>query len=264
MHPAITKVSCVFSVFLLGISAAHAGGAHQTWTVVEASGTVHIKSAAGADLGARAGTRLHTPFKIVTGAKGRAVISHGQDRVTVGPDSRSTVAQPTPSKTGLVTRIKEMLGSVLYHVQHRPHGDFQVDTPYLVSVVKGTTFNVHVTPDASTVALVEGKLWVYTPNGKFQRMLTPGQAAIKSVHSKGIMLKDQQSLSEPVRGPITVVGDGDTPKPVGAAANAPSSALAHASGKVPVNASLPNGIGSAAAGMHIPPMVGDRGMVNGG
>lgn len=176
--------------------------------IEEASGTVAITSSTGDMLGTQPGTQLVAPFTIKTGSDGRVVVSHRLDKLTVGENSQSTVAVPKHDKGSVFTLIKQKLGSVLYEVEHRVKDNFEVDTPYLVSVVKGTTFNIHVTQNASSVSLIEGRVLVYTPDKKSELMLTPGQAAIKSIHSKGILLKDQQSLSQPVQGRITVVKDG--------------------------------------------------------
>lgn len=211
MRLPIPGVFLLLMLFMLGVSVADADTVRRNWMVVEVSGAVDIKDAANNMLSTRAGTHLDAPFTIITGSDGHAVVSHGQDRLTVGPDSRASVPQPTPTESGVITRISQMLGSVLYQVEHRIKDSFEVDTPYLVSVVKGTTFNIRVTPDDSTVALIEGRLFVHTPDMKSELMLKPGQAAIKSRLSKGIILKDQQSLSAPRQGPITVAKDGDAP-----------------------------------------------------
>ncbi len=239
MSPAISKFAWLPLLFIIGISGVNADPTGKYWTVSEISGTASIESAAGKQLNAQTGSQLDPAFTVLTGADGHVVISHGQDRLTVGPDSRSTVALPKQTESGIITRIKQALGSVLYQVEHRVNGGFEVDTPYLVSVVKGTTFNINVTRDASTVSLVEGRLLVYTPDKTSELMLTPGQAAIKSIKTKGIMLKDQQSLSEPVQGRITIVKDGETPATARAAAAGAVPATA-----VNVNRSLATDVGT--------------------
>jgi FecR protein len=198
-------------LFMLGISVADAETIRRVWAVVEVTGTVDIKDAGNNELRTRPGTPLEAPFTVVSGSDGHAVVARGQDRLTVGPNSRVAVPQPTSTESGVITRINQMLGSVLYHDEHRIKDSFEVDTPYLVSVVKGTTFNIRVTADDTTVALIDGSLFVHTLDMKSELLLKPGQAAIKSRLRKGIILKDQQSLSAPRRGPITVAKDGEAP-----------------------------------------------------
>lgn len=208
MRPIISQFVCLCALLGFGVSAVVAETLPRTWTVHDVSGTVDIKTASGREITALAGTHLETPFTIVTGESSRAVVMHGQDKLTVAANSQTTVPQPQPSRNGLITRIKQAIGSVLYHAQHRVNGGFEVDTPYLVSVVKGTTFNIHVTADATSVALVEGRLLVYTPDKQHEVTLTPGQVAIKSKKSKGIILKDQKTLSDSRQGPIMLDEDG--------------------------------------------------------
>ncbi len=198
-------------LFMLGVSVADADTVRPMWTVVEVSGAVDIRDAGNNRLGMKPGTKLNAPFAIITSGDGHAVLAHGQDRLTVSPDSRVAVPQPTTAESGIITRIRQTLGSVLYQDEHRTKDSFEVDTPYLVSVVKGTTFNIRVTPDDTTVALIEGSLFLHTPDMKAELLLKPGQAAIKTRLSKGIILKDQQSLSAPRQGAITVAKDGEAP-----------------------------------------------------
>ena len=238
MRRFITTLACLL-FFSIGISQAIADTMGEQWTVDEASGTVTIRSASGEMLSTKAGTQLIAPFTIMTGAGGRVVVSHHLDRITVGENSQSTITQPKHAGASIFTVIKQTLGSVLYEVEHRVKDSFEVDTPYLVSVVKGTTFNIHVTQSASSVSLVEGRLLVYTPDRKSELMLTPGQVAIKSIHSIGIILKDQQSLSEPVQGRITVVKDSNAPASMlsaGASNTGRSNAGVKAANVVPLTA----------------------------
>lgn len=211
MRLSVMRYSWLLWLIIFGISEARADPIGQTWTLVKASGEIHITGIRGNRLQTRVGTHLQPPFRVTTGNDGHVVVSRGIDKLSIGPNTRSTVARPTRTASGLITRIKQTLGSVLYHDQHRVKDSFEVDTPYLVSVVKGTTFNIHVTPDASTVVLVEGHLLVSTPDRKYKLMLKPGQAAIKSKLGQGIIVKDQQALSDPVRGPITIVKEGKRP-----------------------------------------------------
>lgn len=207
MHSALLRFTLLSLLSIVAVSVANAAATPQDWIVLEAAGSVEIRGTADTGLTTHAGTHLDAPFTIQTGADGHAVIAHGQDKLTLGPDTRSTIPRPTPTESGVITRISQALGTVLYQVEHRATYSFEVDTPYLVSVVKGTTFNVRVTADSSAVALIEGRVLVHTPDKKSEMILKPGQVAIKSAQSAGIILKDQQSLSSPKAGPITIANE---------------------------------------------------------
>jgi len=212
MRLSIHRLSSSFLLLMIcSMPGASAYAVPRYWTVVEVSGAVEIKDAAKSPLSTQIGSHLQAPFTILTGADGRALISHGLDKLSIGPGTQVSIPKPTTADTGVITRIKQILGSVLYQVEHRVKDSFEVDTPYLVSVVKGTTFNIRSTSNDTTVALIEGRVLVYTPDRKHQLMLKPGQAAIKSIRSRGIILKDQQAMSAPVKGSITIVRSGEAP-----------------------------------------------------
>jgi len=78
---------------------------------------------------------------IQTGRTGRAVLVRGGDTMVVGPASR--VQMPSARVNGN-TQILQSLGSVFYSIDKKAAPHFQVDTPYLAAVVKGTSFVISV------------------------------------------------------------------------------------------------------------------------
>ena len=56
----------------------------------------------------------------------------------------SVVGLPTENKDGLSTTIVQQAGSILLEVEKRNVKHFEVETPYLAAVVKGTQFRVTV------------------------------------------------------------------------------------------------------------------------
>ncbi|HEY9099389.1 MAG TPA: FecR domain-containing protein [Thiobacillus sp.] len=181
-----------------------------------ATGSVSVKGAAadGTALVASTGARLKAPFIVQTGADGGLTLTHDEDTLTIRPNTVTSVPTATATHSGITTRIRQSLGAVFYQVQHRVQDRFEVETPYLVSVVKGTTFNIHVTDLSTTVVLIEGRLLVHTPDMKSQVMLEPGQSATHTRQSEGILLKNQKTLSVPDTGPISVAIEGAPSLPV--------------------------------------------------
>lgn len=206
MRPAIIRrFPSLLLLLATMLMTAAAVSAERTWTVIASSGTIALTGADGSEsLDARTGAQLATPFSIRTGGDGHLVIARGKDVMTIGPGARLEIPAPAPAGQGLVTRIHQALGSILYQVEHRLKETFEVHTPYLVSVVKGTTFNILVSADSATVALIEGRLQVYTPDNLYESYLEAGQVAVKKVDGNGIRIEDQRSLSEPVAGPIRI------------------------------------------------------------
>lgn len=213
MDRAFARFAFFLLVLGIGQNAAlcSAASLNNEWTVESAAGTVTVEDRSAtprALLPIRTGMRLTAPFAVRTGIDGSVALSHGQDKLVVRPNSAATIPMAAASGDGVATRIAQSLGVVFYQVQHRIKDRFEVETPYLVAVVKGTTFNILVADHASTVALLEGRVLVHTPDMKAQATLEPGQTATKSRQGDGILLKDQKTLSLPAPGPISIaLGD---------------------------------------------------------
>ncbi|MDY6922877.1 MAG: FecR family protein [Pseudomonadota bacterium] len=107
------------------------------------------------------GQLLPVGSSITTGGDGRAVITNGDQRIVVSPNSRTTLAP----ETGGFTRILQDLGSALFQVDRRRQPHFRVETPLLAAVVKGTTFTVSVEPQGDQVHVAEGLVEVRANSG---------------------------------------------------------------------------------------------------
>lgn len=186
----------------------------EVWRADFAEGSVTASSAAGDRGEARkieSGERLQAPFTVTTGADGQVTLSREGDRVSVGANARAKILTDRNSGAGVATRVQQRRGSVLYRVRHR-HGDrFEVETPFLASVVKGTTFNVSTDESSSTVALMEGSVLVRSLDSGDTLLLQPGQAAVRSKADPHLRLHDGQSQA-PVDGKVTLIraGNGDS------------------------------------------------------
>lgn len=213
-HVARTLLALCLVVFATALPAADSDRA---WRVTAVSGEVRIEGHAD---GMAVGDRLDAPFTVRTGPDGELRIARGEDRIDIGPVTEVEVAAPAAADEGPITRIRQALGSALYQVRHRMRNAFEVHTPHLVSVVKGTSFNILAARDATTVALVEGRLLVRTPDAGAEVFLDPGQAAIRAAGEDGIRVEDQREVSAPVRGPIRIArAEAHPPVRAGAAAS---------------------------------------------
>ena len=77
----------------------------------------------------------------------------------------------------MATTIIHQSGSILLDVEKRNVKHFEVETPYLAAVVKGTQFRVTVEQGAARVDVVRGQVEVTDfKSGQFA-MVQPGQAA---------------------------------------------------------------------------------------
>lgn len=170
------------------------------WQVNNVVGNVQSKSSA-TDIDSWQpvihGGFLTAPVQIKTGEKGRVVLSHRKDQTTVGPNSAiefvKEKVQESAKESGILTRIVQSLGHVLFKVEKGENRTVQIESPYLVSVVKGTTFSVQITEKRAMVNLVEGALQVNAVGVDSSVNLTTGQMAVLAEGDKDITVFDLSS-----------------------------------------------------------------------
>lgn len=125
----------------------------------------------------REGAELKLPLEIETRAGDSVALRLPDGLVTVAPGSSMRIPVPETTEQGLLQRVLHDLGNALFVVDRKDVEHFQVETPHLVSVVKGTTFSVVVHDSGATVSLLEGRLLVLTSDGQEQVDLRAGDAA---------------------------------------------------------------------------------------
>jgi hypothetical protein len=140
------------------------------WRLVEVSGEVRLARPGGTAAAPAANQIVPVGSNITTAQGGRAVLTNGDQRIVVGPNSRMTVAPET--STGMV-RVMQDLGSILFQVDKKPAQHFRVETGLLAAVVKGTTFTVNVGPTGDSVHVAEGLVEV-RPGGGAATDVTAG------------------------------------------------------------------------------------------
>ena len=168
---------------LLGISLAFvlAGGtcsaAEGAWKINESEGLVRVQQTAGGMHKASLEEALDAGATLTTGGDGRVVLSRGDKHIVVGPNSRMTI--PAESNRG-VMHVLQDLGTLMFKIDKQPHPHFEVDTPMIAAVVKGTTFTVTVSANYAEVHVAEGLVEVKTPDGIGQAMVPSGVTAFVS------------------------------------------------------------------------------------
>ncbi|WP_313008900.1 hypothetical protein, partial [Brevundimonas vesicularis] len=80
------------------------------WRIREVAGVVRVAIPARPAAYGSVGQVLPTGTSVTTGGNGRAMITNGQQRVVVGPNSRTTLAP----EAGGMTRVLQDLGSALF------------------------------------------------------------------------------------------------------------------------------------------------------
>ena len=177
--------------FLAALVLATASGASAAddgaWSVSKSSGEVWLATngVQQASLG-QDGT-LKPGDTIRTGRNGRVLLVRGEETMLISPNS--VVGLPAEKKEGLSTTIIQQAGSILLEVEKRNVKHFEVETPYLAAVVKGTQFSVTVGAGSTKVGVLRGQVEVSDfKTGQIAQVM-PNQSATVFEHGKpGISL----------------------------------------------------------------------------
>ena len=153
------------------------------WRVSKSSGDVWMTTSGVQEASLTSEATLKPGDSIRTGRSGRVLLTRGEETILISPNS--VIALPEQQKDGLSTTIIEQAGSVLIQAEKRNVKHFQVETPYLAAVVKGTQFRVSVTERGGSVEVIEGRVEVADfKTGQFALVL-PGQAAKVAALGRG-------------------------------------------------------------------------------
>lgn len=166
---------------LLWTTAAQADDGAQTdslWLVQNIEGDAQARRADGGDdwFPLRVGQALEPGSEVRTDPVSHVALISGREVLDVAPDSQ--VQLPAVNLTPPPMRVIQWFGDVIYEVGKRPAPNFQVDTPHLAAVVKGTKFTVKVDDDGSVVAVSEGIVSVAAEGNRSRKVdVTAGVAA---------------------------------------------------------------------------------------
>ncbi|MGD9966047.1 MAG: FecR domain-containing protein [Hyphomonadaceae bacterium] len=167
----LIALATVWLGFALAPSLAYAQDT--AWRVTSFSGVVRVREPGRAPHDAGLNERLRPGTTVTTGAASAATIENNAQRMTMSANSRMTIAR---SSAPGMTRILQNLGSILFQVDRRRVQHFQVDTPRLAAVVKGTTFTVTVNSRFERVDVAQGLVEVRANDGGATRDVAAGHS----------------------------------------------------------------------------------------
>ncbi len=173
------------AMVLAGSSAAFAAD-DGVWSVSKSSGEVWITTTGTAPAALTQEDNLKPGDTIRTGRNGRVLLVRGEETILIAPNS--VVGLPTEKKDGLSTTILQQAGSILLEVEKRNVKHFEVETPYLAAVVKGTQFSVTVKAGNARVDVNHGQVEVADFKSGQIAQVMPGQAATSFVGKAGLSL----------------------------------------------------------------------------
>jgi hypothetical protein len=165
---------------VLGMSSAALAADDDPWSVSKSSGDVWVASAGADQVSLSQDISLKPGDTIRTGQNGRVLLTRGEETMLIAPNS--VVGLPTDKRDGMSTTVLQQAGSILLDVEKRNVKHFEVETPYLAAVVKGTQFRVTVNATDTKVEVNRGQVEVSAfKSGQIAQIL-PGQAATAFAH----------------------------------------------------------------------------------
>src|ERR1035441_7611282 len=179
--------------FVLG-AASNAAAEAGAWAVSKSSGEVWMTTTGAQQVSLGKEEVLKPGDTIRTGHNGRVLLVRGEETILVSPNS--VVGLPTEQKDDLSTTILQQAGSILLDVEKRNVKHFEVETPYLAAVVKGTHFRVSVNAASTSVEVLRGQVEVADfKSGQIAQVL-PGQVATAFAHGQsGLSLTGSGTLN---------------------------------------------------------------------
>ncbi|KRR21109.1 hypothetical protein CQ14_21775 [Bradyrhizobium lablabi] len=128
------------------------------WTVSKSSGEVWLAGSGVQQVSLKQEDVLKPGDTVRTGRNGRVLLTRGDETILVAPNSE--VGVPTGKKEGLSTTIMQKAGTILLDIEKRNVKHFEVETPYLAAVVKGTQFRVTINAGKTSVDVIRGQVEV--------------------------------------------------------------------------------------------------------
>jgi hypothetical protein len=157
--------------------------ANESWRVVKSSGEVWMLRGEAQLVAIRTEAALNPGDNIRTGRSGRVLLARGEERILISPNSEIGLPIDNEGQSG--TTIRQQAGSILLEVQKKNVPHFEVETPYLAAVVKGTQFRVSVNSADARVDVLRGQVQVSDHKSGQQIVLLPGQAAMAAANGAG-------------------------------------------------------------------------------
>ena len=204
------------------------------WSVGKSSGEVWITTTGAEQVSLKQEEALKPGDIIRTGRNGRVLLVRGEETILISPNS--VIGLPTEKKDGLSTTIVQQAGSILLEVEKRNVKHFEVETPYLAAVVKGTQFSVTVNAASTSVEVRRGQVEVSDFKSGQIAQVMPGQVATAFTNGKpGLSLSGSGTFNPIEQGKPRASSIERVPVPktgLSAPGNAANGKLIHALGQI--------------------------------
>lgn len=198
MHNTFKAISAslLVAVFVIAAAVSQSQAQSAAWRVSKSSGDVWVSTSGVQPVSLTQDAVLNPGDSIRTGRNGRVLLVRGEEKILVSPNS--VVGIPTEKGQGKTTIIQQS-GTILIEVEKRPDQHFEVETPYLAAVVRGTQFRVSVSRSESYVNVLRGQVEVTDFRSGQSALVLPGQMAkVWAIGNAGLRLSGSGTLN-PVR-----------------------------------------------------------------
>lgn len=184
----------LMAALVLGTTSGASAADDGIWSVSKSSGEVWLATSGAQQVSLNQEETLKPGDTIRTGRNGRVLLVRGEETILIAPNS--VVGVPAEKKEGLSTTIIQQAGSILLEVEKRNVKHFEVETPYLAAVVKGTHFSVTVGAGSTKVGVLRGQVEVSDFRTGQIAQVMPGQVATAFEHGKpGLNLNGPGTLN---------------------------------------------------------------------
>jgi hypothetical protein len=199
-HPTRSFCARFLLAALVVLAAGCAAAAEDmAWRVSKSSGEVWLTTSGVQPASLTDETILKPGDNIRTGRNGPALLVRGEETMLISPNA--IIGIPAEPKNGLATTILQQAGSVLIEAEKRNVKHFEVETPFLAAVVKGTQFRVSVTKYGAHVDVLKGQVDVADFKSGQHALVLPGQTAkVSTLGPGGLSLSGSGKLSPIERG----------------------------------------------------------------
>lgn len=164
------------------------------WSVGKLSGEAWIAGATGSYDAVTDRSVVKPGDRVRTGPNGRLLLVRGEESILLSPNS--IIGIPLEQRSGLSTTILQQAGTIKLDVEKRNVEHFEVETPYLAAVVKGTQFEVSVERGRASVDVMRGRVEVSDFKTGQHAAVLPGQTAnVSPATSSGLSLSGAGTLN---------------------------------------------------------------------
>ena len=185
LHRAFISTFIATFVALFTFTGAALAQGQAPWTVTTLDGDVKRSQDGGAPVALAVGDSIGVGSKVTTGANARVVLTRGTERMTLSLKGEIAIPEEIG---GLLTRIVQNLGTLLLDVDKKPNQHFEVKTPYLAAVVKGTTFRVNFDQTGGAVHVLSGLVQVTDPVTGQSGLVRPGRTGVVPATGGGLKI----------------------------------------------------------------------------